>query len=174
MEFDYVKETEVTASGVDGRHNTTTNGLLDVLNRFIATSQELNLYKKVLFSDRQPEEVFLPRPIDGDTLDQYIEKEHIDLLHGIIGVATETGELVEIIRDKIINPTMVIDIANVKEEIGDNLWYLARLVKYADTTFEDEMKRNIKKLRARHGNEGFNKDRDINRDHEAEREILES
>jgi NTP pyrophosphatase (non-canonical NTP hydrolase) len=95
---------------------------------------------------------------------------HDDLFHGIIGNITEVGEQAEILLGLLDDEC--VDIVNVREEIGDNLWYLSRLMKYANTSFDDEMRRNIKKLRARHGNEGFNKEADINRNLDNEHKVL--
>ena len=44
---------------------------------------------------------------------------HVDLLHCIMGLVTESGELEEAISKN------ELDVVNVKEEFGDLLWYLA-------------------------------------------------
>ena len=95
-----------------------------------------------------------------------------DFIHGIIGVCTEAGELAEALI-KYIETGEAPDITNIREEIGDELWYLSRLVKYTNTTFDAEMRRNIAKLRQRHGDGGFNAESDVNRDLTAERKVLE-
>ncbi len=103
----------------------------------------------------------------------YFKDSDVDLLHGIVGIATEAGELAEIAYNKLIKgDAFEIDVVNVKEECGDILWYMARLMKWADTDFIPEMMRNIAKLRNRHGTGGFNKERDGNRDLDAEHKLL--
>lgn len=181
--FDYVAETDVTASGVYGGYNSDAMLLAQDLKTFILASKRLNQHKKVLFRKRSNAEAGLPAlPDFGEKTERYFpgklndsgdqRDSQAELLHGIIGVCTEAGELAEVVFDRLVygkEPDMV----NVREEIGDVLWYLARLVKWAGTSFLAEMKRNIAKLRARHGDQGFNAERDVNRDHDAERKLLE-
>lgn len=174
LAFDYVAETDVTASGMDGRALVTKRELSAALKRFADAANELDVFKKVLFRGRTREDVGLG-PMDLSTaLTGVWNACDIDLLHGIVGVATESGELAEIAIAYLsegleYDP----DDTNVREEVGDNLWYLARLVKWAGTTFPAEMKRNIAKLRSRHTEKGFDKERDINRDLFEERKVLE-
>lgn len=177
-EFDYLAETELTASGMDGRHQVSRDEIRRALVTFIEASEKLDLYKKALFRgrNRKAGEIAglpaLPDHAVGFTLDAYWAPEDLDLLHGIIGVATEAGELAEV-GVKYLNGQKP-DTVNVREEIGDVLWYLARLVKWAGTTFFDEMRRNIFKLRERHGDKGFNVENDKNRNLGGERVVLES
>jgi hypothetical protein len=85
----------------------------------------------------------IPYLIDGDYMDnkEYIKnvlvtesrdltvlKERISadrairLLHGSIGLCTETAELFEMLEKE------TLDLVNLKEEIGDSLWYLAVII----------------------------------------------
>lgn len=70
------------------------------------------------------------------------------LLHAAIGIATESGELLDALKknmfyDRALNTT------NVQEEIGDLLWYIAIALDAMGSTFEMEMDRVIRKLRVR-------------------------
>lgn len=173
-EFDYVAETDVTASGMDGRQNVTRDELGRALEDFAQAAARLDLFKKVLFRGRSRAEAGL-NELDASRstpLSICWSVQDLDLLHGIIGAATESGELAEI-AIKYLHVEAEPDTVNVREEVGDVLWYLSRLVKWADTTFDAEMRRNIAKLRARHKPTGFDRERDINRDHAAERHVLE-
>lgn len=171
LAFDYVAETDVTASGMDGRALVTRNELTVALNEFAIAANKLDIYKKVLFRGRTREEVGLPDMDRSTALTGVWAAADIDLLHGIIGTATEAGELAEI-AIKYLDSDEEPDDVNVREEIGDVLWYLARLVKWGSTSFLGEMQRNIKKLRARHTAKGFDRERDINRDLVNERQVL--
>lgn len=172
-EFDYVAETDVTASDVWGGDNASADLLLADLRVFVEAAKRLDQHKKVLFRKRSNEEAGLP-PFDytvKSPVSFYFMRHESELLHGIVGVATEAGELAEIAVKKLEYPSPA-DITNVREEIGDVLWYLARLIRFAGTTFLAEMVRNIAKLRNRHGSK-FNAERDANRDLSAERAVLE-
>lgn len=172
-EFDYLAETEVTASGMDGRHNVGVTEFRAALVDVIRASQVMDQYKKVLFRDRSRGQAGLKSTVTLEgMLDSKISKTDLDLLHGIVGVITESGELAEVLLNKLAHD-QPFDRTNVREEIGDQLWYLARLVKWAGTTFFDEMVRNIKKLRSRHGASGFSTTGDVNRNLENERAVLE-
>lgn len=172
-EFDYVAETEVTASNMDGRHNVGVTEFRAALVAVIAAAEHMDQFKKVLFRDRARGQAGLKSTVTLDgMLDRKVGKEDLDLLHGIVGVVTESGELAEVLLKKIVHD-QPFDRTNVREEIGDQLWYLARLVKWAGTSFPDEMVRNIKKLRGRHGSSGFSTVGDTNRNLAAERAILE-
>ena len=170
--WDYIAETDVTASNMDGRALCDAIGFRDALQAFIIAAERMDLYKKVLFRGRQPSEIGLPMPTKGESLADYVALEDLDLLHGVVGVATESGELCEVIL-AYTNKCDPIDRVNVCEEIGDELWYLSRIVKWGKTSFDDEMHRNIRKLRARHTETGFDVERDKLRDLDAERAILE-
>jgi len=91
------------------------------------------------------------------------------LLHGIIGVSTEAGELLDIIKKSLFYGRTV-DVAHVKEEVGDSLWYLGVICDVLGCTFEELMDENVAKLRHRYP-EQF-KDV-VERDYAGEREAAE-
>ena len=93
------------------------------------------------------------------------------LLHGAIGVVTESGELMDALK-KHIYYGAELDKTNVKEEIGDLLWYVGILCDTLGLTFEEVFETNIAKLKARYGDK-FNETGALNRNLEKEREILE-
>ncbi|HEX5797651.1 MAG TPA: nucleoside triphosphate pyrophosphohydrolase family protein [Candidatus Saccharimonadales bacterium] len=78
--------------------------------------------------------------------------EFKDIMHWILGVTGEAGEIAEktkkIIRDKkgVISDA---DKAELSKEIGDVLWYLAVLAHHLDLSFEDIAKDNLEKLQSR-------------------------
>lgn len=175
--FDYIAETELTASNVFSPQNVGVIELTDTLAAVIHAAQAMDKFKKALFRQRTREESGLDtvlRPGEILLSDALGERaaELDDLFHGIIGVITETGELAEVVMDFLTIGKQP-DLTNVREEIGDVLWYLARLIKWAKTTFPAEMQRNIAKLRLRHGQGGFDKGRDIERNLAEEHALLE-
>lgn len=178
--FDYLAETNLTASNTFTPENVGVIEFTAALAAVIHAAQDMDLFKKALFRKRSREEAGLaPRnPIDPPlsvALGYSVLSDIVgldDLFHGIVGVITEVGELAEILL-YFLDREQPIDVTNVREEIGDVLWYLSRLVTYSDTTFLTEMRRNIDKLRLRHGEAGFNKEADINRNLDEERALLE-
>jgi NTP pyrophosphatase (non-canonical NTP hydrolase) len=98
-------------------------------------------------------------------------KRFIRLFHGTIGVATESGELLDALKKHVFYGKEL-DVVNVAEEIGDLMWYINLLLDELDIPMETVMERNIEKLTARYGDK-FSAFRALNRDLKTEREILE-
>lgn len=75
-----------------------------------------------------------------------------DIMHWVLGITGESGEIAEkvkkIIRDKdgVFSPEDKIEIA---KEIGDVLWYLAVLAEQLGVTFESVAQNNLEKLQSR-------------------------
>lgn len=93
------------------------------------------------------------------------------VLHAAIGLCTETGELLDPLKKHLFYGREVDEI-NLKEEIGDILWYLGILCDALGTTIAAEQARVIRKLTARYP-ERFTTTNAIERDLAAEREVLE-
>lgn len=173
--FDYVSEADLTASGTFNPEQVGVRELLIALEDVIEAAENMDMLKKALFRKRTRDEIGLtPLPSSDQTLAYAIGPigNYDDLFHGVIGGITEMGELAEVLRDYV-RDRKEPDMVNVREEIGDVLWYITRLVKWAQTSFLTEMKRNIGKLRTRHGAAGFNKERDGERNLANERRFLE-
>lgn len=96
----------------------------------------------------------------------------LDRMHGAIGVATEAGELLDVYK-KALYYNRIPDEVNIKEEIGDLLWYIAILIKTHNLNPSDVMRTNINKLKARYPNLEFNSVHAVERDLDKERSILE-
>lgn len=94
------------------------------------------------------------------------------LLHYVLGVGTEAGELQDAVK-RLIAYNKELDVVNIKEEIGDCLWYLSRICDFCGFTFEEVMELNINKLKARYG-EKFSEHAALNRDLVTERSVLEN
>ena len=96
----------------------------------------------------------------------------IDVIHAIIGKATEVGELLEALVAMAFNSHEKFDRINAIEEIGDGLWYDALLLRALNSDFEQAMQINIAKLKSRFPNK-FTEHDATNRDLKTEREVLE-
>jgi len=94
------------------------------------------------------------------------------LAHAIIGLATESVELLEALWQSI-HSGQPIDGVNILEELGDLNWYHAIAIDALGGDWEKVQETNIAKLRARNKGATFNAEATINRDVEAERGLLE-
>lgn len=95
----------------------------------------------------------------------------IRLLHAGIGMTTEAGEFIDMLKKHIFYGKPL-DLVNLREEIGDLLWYCAIAVDALGTNMDDVMTINIDKLKARYPDK-FSEFLAENRDLETERAILE-
>jgi len=102
-----------------------------------------------------------------------IEKEHPDavrLLHGLIGISTESGEILDQYKRHIFYGTDL-DTGNIKEELGDLLWYVTLICNVLGCTLEDIMQLNMDKLKLRYPN-GFSQEAATNRDIDTEQKVF--
>ncbi len=99
------------------------------------------------------------RPIPVDTR----------IFHSVVGIATESTELLEAMD--LYDPNL--DYTNLLEEFGDIDWYKAIGVDTIGGDWEDILTKNIAKLKTRFPDKFTNEDA-INRDTDAEREILDT
>lgn len=97
-----------------------------------------------------------------------LDSKNKDLIHTVLGLVSEAAELM----DAILRPHEDIDMVNVREELGDILWYTALGLRASGGTFDEAMERNIAKLKHRFP-EKFSQEAEQNRDLEGERKILE-
>lgn len=151
---------------------------LRTLNSAITALNKLDKIKKALFYGKPlfPGDL----PVIGDTCETLaIEHLHglhhnirVDILHGIIGKATEGCELLEALERSVITGT-TLDFVNVAEEIDDGQWYDAVLAKAIGVTFEEVQTTNIAKLRKRYP-EKYADAEALTRDIDSERATLES
>lgn len=140
----------------------------------IAYLQELDKIKKALFYGRE----FEHPNVDGESVEQVQlfaslggnREQDVDVIHAILGKATEAGELLEAL--KLGMDGQALDRTNLMEELGDGQWYDAILAKALGFTFEEVQQINIDKLRARFPDK-FTEFDAQNRDLVKEREALE-
>lgn len=89
------------------------------------------------------------------------------IFHAVVGIVTEAVELLEGLHDE------NFDKVNFLEELGDLNWYEAIGISAVDGDFEEVLNTNINKLRKRYP-EKFDSTAAIERDTDAEREVLDS
>lgn len=98
-------------------------------------------------------------------------EQKLHLIHYGMGMVTEAGEFIDMLKKHLMYGKPL-DLVNLREEIGDILWYIARACTSLETTIEEEMERNNEKLKARFP-EKFTENKAIERDLDKERGILE-
>lgn len=100
-----------------------------------------------------------------------LSNEEFDFIHGAFGIASEVGEMVEeFLLSKAEGRPM--NTTNIKEEVGDVMWYLAMWMRYFGLTFEDCADSNIAKLTVRFP-EKFTEDNAHNRNIDEEMKAIE-
>lgn len=95
-----------------------------------------------------------------------------ELEHCAKGLNTEAGEFDDALKKHIFYDKEL-DETNLKEELGDILWYIGTVCERMGWSMEDVAKTNIEKLRARYP-EKFSQEKAENRDLDREREVLEN
>lgn len=79
------------------------------------------------------------------------------ILHMAVGVSGEAGELLDAIKKATIY-RKPLDVVNVKEEIGDVLFYLQGLCNTIGYSFDEAMSDNIEKLSKRYSSGEYSDD----------------
>ena len=97
--------------------------------------------------------------------------ETAKMIHYLLGIGSESGELQNALK-RWVAYERPLDKTNVKEELGDVLWYMARICDMFGWTFEEVMALNIKKLETRFPDK-FTTENAVNRDLQKERMTLE-
>lgn len=104
--------------------------------------------------------------------DDLLDDKTIRNLHGVVGITTESGELIEALLKRFFTG-LEIDSVNMMEEAGGDVpWYQAILADANGYTFDQGQEAVIKKLQARFPDK-FTEGHAINRNLETERNVLE-
>lgn len=156
----------------DGYHPSVPAGLLmRVMMDYVNASNALDALKKSYAYGRD-----LPaglKPIADANADVQFKGEiDGDVLHAVLGVATEGGELVEAAMKSLFNGEQF-DIVNFQEEMGDVAWYRAIGLAAVGQSIAENDTQNIEKLAKRFNDGRFDADLANNRDTDAERVVLE-
>ena len=177
--FDYVAEAHLTASPHFYGDRVPLAHFAAVLEEAISALNALDRIKKALFYGRDlgPLVEGTEGGISCAKLPDWIsdvpeeDEKARNIIHAIIGKATEAGELLELLHATAVNGEPF-DVANAGEEVGDGFWYDALLARACGLTFDGIQRTNIAKLRHRFP-ERFTEYDANNRDLFGERRILE-
>lgn len=94
-----------------------------------------------------------------------------DQLHMVLGMTTESAEIADVYK-KHIAYGKPLDLVNLKEELGDFLWFSHVFCHILGFDIDEIKQMNIDKLQARYP-EKFTVEQALNRDLNAERKVLE-
>lgn len=179
----YQKDALRTKSDAFFGANYSRNVLTNYLGFVSDYNEQLDHIKKGMFYGRNLGEhtPVLPKAASVETNDRKL----IDLIHAIVGVNTEGGELAQRLLTVINrrnelplfeeNTTSILtkdDTVNLFEELGDVLWYVAIAAEALDVTIDQIMTANINKLKKRFP-EKFTQEKANVRDIEIEQKTLE-
>jgi NTP pyrophosphatase (non-canonical NTP hydrolase) len=103
---------------------------------------------------------------------RFTNPQTIRLLHGAMGLCTESGEFMDMLKKHLFYGKPL-DLVNAAEEIGDTEWYCGLIIDVLKTTLDEVLTVNIAKLQKRFP-EKFTEYHAENRNLDAERQILES
>ncbi len=153
------------------------NALYCILADYTYFAEELDKIKKHIFygkplpsDDGKP---FLAMyDFNAKDLASAPSEKTIRLLHGILGIATETAELTKPLSEHLFDG-VELDKVNILEELSDADWYKSIIFNtLEEDSFEPSWEKIINKLKARYGDK-FSAAAAINRNLEVERAILE-
>ena len=85
----------------------------------------------------------------AEAIDKALTPDGIDLTHAAMGIAGESGEVVDLIKKAVVNGHEL-DNEKVKEEVGDLLFYLQMVGMTCGFTLERAMLDNMAKLTHRY------------------------
>lgn len=137
----------IAASTVDHLDVAFNAELVGILKRYVEMARAIDTYKKAAFYGRNINTFPVPvTPLDRKDVP-------FQLIHGVLGIAGEAGEVVELLLN-------AIETGNVPEEfpeeLGDVLWYLAVASRAVGSSLEEVGKGNNKKLADRWGSKPKN------------------
>ena len=119
--MNYEQESARTASGAFyGEYRSNTSLRLN-MEEAAKVANRLDDIKKSIFYGKGTKEGskgLMALPAETSIAGKFTTAEDRDILHGVIGIITEAGELAE-------NLLYGKSIDNLKEELGDVMWYIA-------------------------------------------------
>jgi len=83
------------------------------------------------------------------------------LLNWTLGLATETGEIAEVIKHWAFHHHPL-DVEHIEEELGDLIWYISQMCETLGLDLQDVADKNLLKLAERYPH-GFQSEKSINR-----------
>lgn len=178
----YVNDAKRTESKFDAV-NVNVEALMVTMKAFIAAGNLLDMikknvaYGKPINTEKWHEHSATLKTI-GENINTIYNTDSLSslnldtrLFHAVIGIATESTELVEAI-EVAVRENKSVDHVNILEELGDLNWYQALIVDTTNANWAHILDTNIAKLKARYPDK-FTAENAIERNLVVERQILE-
>lgn len=181
----FIQDAIRTESLIDKVQVSDTHTMYSILRAFIASATLLDMMKKNIYYGKE-----ISQEKWTDALNALLENSnslksgfypglaksstlHVDprILHGVVGIATESAELVEATLNHLVLLEKL-DSVNIQEEIGDVFWYIAILIDSVGGDWDNIQETVIAKLKKRYPDK-FTSENAIDRDLDAERKLLE-
>lgn len=86
---------------------------------------------------------------DGEDIVKNLTPEQANMWHMATGIGGEAGEIEDCIKKHVIYQKPL-DVENVKEELGDLLFYMSNLMQSVGLSFEEVLQHNVDKLSVRY------------------------
>ena len=98
-------------------------------------------------------------------LDVEVDADVPRLLTAALGLTAEAGEFTEVVKKIILQgkPYNEDNVFHLKRELGDICWYLAQACMALDTTFDEVIEMNVRKLESRYPGGEFDVHKSENR-----------
>jgi len=146
--------------------------MITLMERLSGTIRKLDDIKKYAFYGKLTPyiENVLKSEMESVGLSYYTEK-NIGILHSVVGITTESGELLEMLLHHL-KGGYPIDDVNFVEELGDVSWYVAEGSRAVNIPLSTIHTIVIEKLKKRFPDK-FTNEKAITRDLKVERELLE-
>lgn len=108
-----------------------------------------------------------------DATERNITGERARLLHSLLGIVNEAGELMEWVANNPLDENSIeLDKVNLVEELGDLLWYVTLGLDSIGVSLDALLDANEAKLRARYPEGHFTEGRALTRDRDGERTAM--
>lgn len=188
MELNEYREVTAATESIPESISFDLDQLAATLKIFETVSETLDIIKKQMFYSREPKNASFYDTMLMDVIEQcndaltrnrqydgrlpvvINEREKIRVLHCLIGLNTEAGETVPLINQLIRNYPL--DMTNLKEELGDFLWYVDKGASAIGITVQGLLVINNDKLQARYTKGKFNNAEAIQRNLDNEVKIM--
>lgn len=178
-----------TESKID-RAQTSKPFLSSIMKQLVIDSDILDVLKKNIYYNREIDTDDIMYKLDIQSATAKFSKEYVEeledstqdkididprLLHGVIGIATEGGELIQsLIESNALGTSTkgVPDRTNILEELGDVAWYMSIVIDALDSDWDTVLNTVINKLKKRYPDK-YSDEYANNRDLNTERQVLE-
>jgi len=105
--------------------------------------------------------------------DMSLESHTLRSVHAVLGMAGETGEIVDHIKKVFVYKGFEFERGYAVEELGDLFYYMTLLMNVHGITLDEVRDANMRKLQVRYP-DGYSHERAINRNHAVERAAMEA